>query len=247
MIYVCIPSFNEAETIGLLLWKIRKVFQEFPREYHILVADDGSSDRTPELLDPYSRVLPLTVIRSELRRGYARSIESLLEKALDLSDRPKRDSALLMQADFSHGPQALPEFVRRLESGADLVVGEATTLSGVPSTSRKLARRLASRLVGRGVKVPGVADLVSGFVAIRLIVLRHILKGAGARPLGTDGWAANAELVARAAGYARRIEAIPIEERYDIRSRATRIRPWAAIREAWQAGGRIKVAARTVS
>ncbi len=247
MIYVCIPSFNEAETIGLLLWKIRKVFQEFPREYHILVADDGSSDRTPELLEPYSRVLPLTVIRSELRRGYARSIESLLETAVDLSDRPKRDSALLMQADFSHGPQALPEFVRRLESGADLVVGEATTLSGVPSRSRRLARRLASRLVGRRVKVPGVADLVSGFVAIRLIVLRHILKGAGARPLGTEGWAANAELVARAAGYARRIESIPIEERYDLRSRATRIRPWTAIREAWQAGGRIKVAPRTVS
>ena len=130
-----------------------------------------------------------------------------------------------MQADFSHGPQALPEFVKRLESGADLVVGEATTLSGVPSTSRRLARRWASRLLRRGVKVPGVADLVSGFVAIRLIVLRHLLKGPGARPLTTDGWAANAELVARAAGYARRIETLPIEERYDLRSRPTRVAP----------------------
>ncbi len=247
MIYVCIPSFNEADTIGLVLWKIRKVFEEFPREYHILVADDGSSDRTPDLLEPYTRVLPLTVIRSDTRRGYARSIESLLGRALELSDRPKRDSAILMQADFSHGPQALPEFVKRLESGADLVVGEAATLTGAPSTARRLARRWASRLLRRGVKVPGVVDLVSGFVAIRLIVLRHVLKGAGARPLGTEGWAANAELVARAAGYARRIEALPIEERYDLRSRATRVRPWPALREAWQAGGRIKATVRAVS
>ena len=33
MIYVCIPSYNEAPTVGLLLWKIRQVFAAFPREY----------------------------------------------------------------------------------------------------------------------------------------------------------------------------------------------------------------------
>ena len=74
MIYVCIPSFNEAETIGLVLWKIRKVFEDFPREYHILVADDGSSDRTPDLLEPYARVLPLTV--SVPRAGGATPVRS---------------------------------------------------------------------------------------------------------------------------------------------------------------------------
>ena len=40
MIYVCIPSHNEAPTVGLLLWKIRQVFSGFPREYHLLVVDD---------------------------------------------------------------------------------------------------------------------------------------------------------------------------------------------------------------
>src|SRR3990172_8466937 len=137
MIYVCIPSYNEAETIGLVLWKIRKVFEEFPREYQILVADDGSTDRTAETLEPYTKVLPLTVIRWETRRGYAPSVEALLHQALELSDRPKRDSALLMHADFTHGPQYLPDFVRRLDSGADLVVGEGT-LAGEPSAARPL-------------------------------------------------------------------------------------------------------------
>ena len=32
MIYVCIPSHNEAPTVGLLLWKIRQVFAAFPRD-----------------------------------------------------------------------------------------------------------------------------------------------------------------------------------------------------------------------
>jgi glycosyltransferase involved in cell wall biosynthesis len=142
MIYVCIPSYNEGPTVGLVLWKIRRVFEEFPREYQLLVADDGSTDRTAELLEPYARVLPLTVVRHATRQGYARTIEELLNLALERSDRPKRDSAVLMHADFAHGPQYLPDFVRRLDSGADLVVGEAT-LAGEPSRGRRLARRWA--------------------------------------------------------------------------------------------------------
>src|SRR5215217_8457969 len=93
MIYVCIPSYDEAPTVGLLLWKIRQVFAAFPREYQLLVLDDGSGDSTTEVLEPYARVLPLTVIRHPQRRGYAASVEALLRRAVELTDRPKRDAA----------------------------------------------------------------------------------------------------------------------------------------------------------
>ena len=65
MIYICIPALNEARTIGVLLWKIRQVMDEFPRDYHVLVLDDGSTDDTREVLEPYLRVLPVTVLRNE--------------------------------------------------------------------------------------------------------------------------------------------------------------------------------------
>ncbi|MGH7733404.1 MAG: glycosyltransferase, partial [Gemmatimonadales bacterium] len=61
MIYVCVPCHNEAETVGLLLWKVRQVFSDFPREYQLLVGDDASTDQTAEVLRPYAKVLPLTV------------------------------------------------------------------------------------------------------------------------------------------------------------------------------------------
>src|ERR671928_2191697 len=132
MIYVCIPSYNEAPTIGLLLWKIRQVFAGFPREYQLLVLDDGSDDPTAEVLERYTRVLPLTVVRHPERKGYAVSIEELLRQAVNRTDRPKRDSAILMHADFAHGPSDIPDLVRRIESGADIVIAQ-TKLQGEPS------------------------------------------------------------------------------------------------------------------
>lgn len=243
MIYICIPSHDEAETIGLVLWKIRKVFEEFPREYQILVADDGSSDHTAETLDRYAKVLPLTVFRGKSRRGYSRTVELLLHGALEFSDRTKRDSAVLMHADFTHGPQYLPDFIRRLESGADLVVGEGT-VAGEPSRARRLARRWAPLLLRRAVRVAGVSDTVSGFVAFRLMVLRHALTSgvqtagpSSQRPLVTDGWAANAELIGRASRHARRVETVPVIERHDLRTRASRRRPWATLGDVWRAAG----------
>lgn len=240
MIYVCIPSHNEGPTIGLVLWKIRKVFQEFPREYQILVADDGSTDGTAEILEPYTNVLSLSVIRHAACQGYARSVEELLNTALERTDRPKRDSAILMHADFAHGPEFLPHFVRRLESGADMVVGEAT-LAGEPSRGRRLVRRFAPMLLRRAVRVEGVTDIVSGFVAFRLMTLRNALRQPGALGLASDGWAANAELIGRAARHARRIETVPVVERHDLRPRESRVEPWAKARQVWTAARRIRL------
>src|SRR5688572_9066203 len=168
MIYVCIPSYNEAPTVGLLLWKVRQVFAGFPREYQLLVLDDGSSDATAEVLERYTRVLPLTVTRHGERKGYAASVEDLLRQAVERTDRPKRDCAILMHADFAHDANFIPDLVRRIESGADIVVAQSK-LQGEPSRTRRLVRRFAPVLLRGAISVPGVTDLVSGFSIFRLV------------------------------------------------------------------------------
>ena len=241
MIYLCVPSYDEAATVGLLLWKIRRVFSDFPREYQLLVADDGSSDQTAELLEPYAKVLPLTVVRHGTRQGYAASVEELLRLALERSDRPKRDCAILMHADFCHDPASLPEFVKRIESGADLVVGECR-LEGEPSRGQRWLRHAAPWLLRGRLGVPGVRDIVSGYAAIRLIALRNATRAQTGRLLSAgDGWTANAELYARVAHHARRIDTVEVIERHDLRTRPTRRAPWASARAIWREGRRLDV------
>jgi glycosyltransferase involved in cell wall biosynthesis len=239
MIYVCIPSYNEAPTIGLLLWKVRQVFAGFPREYQLLVLDDGSNDATAEVLERYTRVLPLCVTRHQERLGYAGSVEELLRQAVEHTDRPKRDAAVLMHADFAHGPNFIPDLVRRIESGADIVIAESR-LEGEPSRARRLVRRLAPALLRGVVSVPGVSDVVSGFAIFRLVTLRNAFRNQPAPLLTTKGWAANAELYDRAARHARRVETIATVERCDLRQRPSRLNSWDAAMTVWRSRGPLR-------
>jgi len=101
LIYITIPVHNEEETVGVLLWKIRKTMADFGRDFEILVLDDASTDETPQVLERYSKVVPLTVVRSEQRLGHGRATERLLRQAARQTSYPKRDVAVTLQGDFT--------------------------------------------------------------------------------------------------------------------------------------------------
>ena len=237
MLYVCIPAYDEAPTIGLLLWRIRKVFESFPREYEILVLDDGSTDDTADTLAPYREVLPLTVLRHGERRGYGAAIETLLRTVAQRTRYPRRDAAILMQADFTDQPEHLPELIKRHEGGADLVVAEqAPGVADAPVPVRRL-HRFGRWLLRPFVRVSGVNDPLGSYRLMRITVVRDLLKESGeARLLKADGWAANVELLAKAARFARRIEVVPLQPRYNLRPRATRVRPLAGAVDLYRFG-----------
>jgi len=239
MIYVCVPVHNEASTVGLVLWKVRQVFTAFQREYQIIACDDASTDGTTDVLISYARVLPLTVIKHQTRQGYARSLEELLRLALQRTDRPKRDCAITLHADFVHAPETMEEMVKRLESGADLVVAEQYRVRGASPWPERWARQWAPRLLRVG---GGVKDSISGFTALRLIVLRQATRGGDARLLTAEGWAANAELLARLGAHARRIEVVSSDARYDLKQRPSRSSPWQQLLAAWRSRGLISAA-----
>ena len=135
MIYIGIPAHNEAQTIGVLLWRIRKVFQQFPREYELLVYDDASTDETAEVLRPYTDVLPLTVIRGERHLGNAGALNVLCRTAAQRTRYARRDALVTMQGDFTDQPEHLPDLIKRFEGGADLVVVEQSSPAAVTAAA----------------------------------------------------------------------------------------------------------------
>jgi glycosyltransferase involved in cell wall biosynthesis len=232
LIYLTIPAHNEGRTLGVLLWKLRKVMADFGRDYRILVLDDASTDRTPEVLERYASVVPLTAIRSDERLGYGQALERLIRTAVDTAPYPKRDVVVTLQGDFTEDADALVTLVKAVEGGADLVAGTLDEEEEPPPRTIRLFRRIAHLLMGRTAREAPVPDPVSGFRAYRVVVLRKALRElAEGEPLLTgDGWDVNVELLRRAAPHARRIEEAPYRGRFRHRPRPSRLRPFATLR-----------------
>jgi glycosyltransferase involved in cell wall biosynthesis len=235
LIHICIPAYDEAATVGVLLWKIRQVMSEFPRDYQLLVLDDASVDGTADVLDPYARVLPLTVLRHTERKGYAASVERLIREVVNRSTHPKRDILVVLQADFTEAPEDIPLLIKRIEGGADVVSAQATGDMAPGSRAYRWTRRGVSWLL-RGTPFPdAVQDPLSGFRAYRVAVLKRALAESNGTPLlSCQGWAANAELLLAVAPHARRTEIAEVLLRSDLRQRDTRFHAWDALRESWR-------------
>ena len=226
MIYICIPAYNESTTIGVLLWRIRRVFQDYSREYEIIVYDDASTDSTLETLAPYVDVIPLTLLKGETRQGYGFALEKLCREVSRRTRYARRDAAILMQADFTDQPENIPELVKRFEGGSDIVAARQE-IAAAPAQVRQL-RRLAGWIQRSEIPRTAGADPFNTFRLYRISVLREVLKSLGEKPLiTTTGWAANMELLVRATRFARRIENVELAPRYDLRTRESRVRPLA--------------------
>jgi len=226
VLFVCIPVHNEAPTVGLVLWRIRKMFADFPREYELIVYNDGSSDATAEVLAPYADALPVTILGGSEHVGYARAIDALLRTALNRCRYPRRDAVILLQGDFTDQPEHVPELVKRFEGGADIVVSEPAADTSFPKPVRQL-QRVGRWIANRFAKVPGVGNPLGSFRLFRVTVIRDAVRAAGEKPLVEgDGWGANVDLLLAMAPHARRIETVALQPRYDLRPRPSRIRPW---------------------
>jgi hypothetical protein len=235
VIYICIPALNEAPTVGVLLWRIRQVMTEFRRDFHLIVLDDGSTDATAEVLGPYEKVLPLTLLRNERTAGYAGALERLLREAVARSTHPKRDIAVVVQADFTEPPEEIPALVKKLEGGADVVGSAVAGVDAELPRGLRWSRRGLPWLLGRARLPKEGGDPMSGFRAYRVQVIKRALADREGAPLLTrQGWAANAELLMAVAPHTRRTDQSAVQLRYLRRERETRFDPWPTLRETWE-------------
>ena len=223
MIYFCIPALNEERTVGVVLWKLRQVMTELQRDFQIIVVDDASTDATQEVLSPYTRVLPLTLIRNQKQLGYAASLEIAIREAVRRSPYPKRDALVTLQADFTEDPDCAGALVKRIEAGADLVTATPTFDESVPPAVRR-ARKFFRWLV-KGREWSEQGDPFCGLRAYRVMTVKRALEARGtARLLTWEGIAANAELLAQTMPHSRRNDIIETPLHYKRLQRASRFK-----------------------
>ncbi|MGQ9684020.1 MAG: glycosyltransferase family 2 protein [Anaerolineae bacterium] len=129
---VLVPVYNEEAALEELLRRVAAV----PLDLEIIVVDDCSSDRTPEILATLQQELPnLRVIRHPQNRGKGAGIRTAMQAA-------SGDCVVIQDGDLEYDPSDLPRLLRPIEAGeADVVYG-VRSLAG-----QKLHVRLGNRFL----------------------------------------------------------------------------------------------------
>ena len=247
MVYFLIPAYNEERTVGLLLYKLRKVMEEVRRRYLILVLDDASTDDTARHVEEYRRVVPLLLFRHPANQGYGAALDRLVREACRMSRVPERDIAITLEADFTVNPEPVPQMVREIEAAADIVIGSTiapgSQTAGTPLGPRVFARVLP--VVYRSVQpVEGVRDYASTFRAYRIALLRRALREFQENLITATSKAANAQLLLRLAHFAPVIKELPVTTRYDVRTRPSRFRLRSSVMNHWKLGAQTPAGGR---
>ena len=218
--------------MGVLLWKVRNVMAEFGRDYEIVVFDDASTDGTDATLERYRSSLPLRILRSDTRVGYREAVNRLLSDVVEQAPYPKRDAAVVIQADFTESAEDIIPMVKSLEGGADIVAGIEGDAGEASPKGLKLARWGARWVMGGAFTKAPVSDPLSGFRAYRVIVLKKAFRENPPKEfVPSERWSSNVELLALLAPFARRIEETPLSSRYELQTRESRFRPLRALRD----------------
>jgi len=163
---IVVPFFNEEETIEELYNRIKKVLEKLGKSYEIIFINDGSTDRTEEILNTLAENDKfLTIVH--LRKNFGQT--AALSAGFDVAEG---EIIISMDGDLQHQPEEIPMFIEKIEEGYDLVSGwrkkrvDNFFLRRIPS---RIANWIMAKL--SGVKIH---DFGTTFKAYRKEVIKNV-------------------------------------------------------------------------
>lgn len=195
-ISIILPTYNERENLPIIVWLIFKHLEHCDIAFEIIIIEDGSPDGTLQVAQQIQTIYGRDKIII-LNRGKKLGLGTAYKAGLELA---AGDYIVLMDADLSHHPKFIPEFIKKVkDEKCDIVTG--TRYSGNGGVSGWDIKR---KVVSCGANVltqmalgPSVTDLTGSFRIYEKSVLRKLIS------------------MSKAKGYAFQMEIIVLAEQMD--------------------------------
>ncbi|XP_007185354.1 dolichol-phosphate mannosyltransferase subunit 1 isoform X2 [Balaenoptera acutorostrata] len=117
---VLLPTYNERENLPLIVWLLVKSFSESGFNYEIIIIDDGSPDGTRDVAEQLEKIYgsdKILLRPREQKLGLGTAYIHGMKHATG-------NYIIIMDADLSHHPKFIPEFIRKQKEGNfDIVSG----------------------------------------------------------------------------------------------------------------------------
>ena len=115
-IIVMLPAYNEEKDLPALLNRIQHALEKWAN-YQVVVVDDGSADRTAQIVRDAAMQMPVELIQHPQNMGLGAAMRTGLKAAAQSSD-----VVITLDADNSQDPELIKTMVQRLDEGFDVVI-----------------------------------------------------------------------------------------------------------------------------
>lgn len=197
---IIIPTYNERDNIQKLI----PILMELDLSLSILVVDDNSPDGTGKLVNDMSEQNDrIQVLHRSSKLGLGSAYIAGFKHAI----QQDVDCIFEMDADFSHDPNMIPEFLEKLET-CDVVIG-SRYISGINVVNWPMSRLLLSYFANfytRIITGMSIQDATGGFKCFK----REVLEQIDLDHVRSDGYAFQIEMNFRCWRKGFRICEIPI-------------------------------------
>ncbi len=165
-ISIIVPFYNEEENIEELHERLTKVMSGLKRSYELIFVDDGSTDRTPDLLRKiYKKDRHVQVVRMKKNFGQTAGLQAGFDYA-------EGDIIISMDGDLQHDPAEIPMFLDKLAEGYDIVSGWRKRRVDNP-VLRKFPSWVANRMM-KWLSGVDIHDFGTTFKAYRRSALKNL-------------------------------------------------------------------------
>lgn len=194
-----IPMYNEEENVLITLDQVNEVLKNYD-SYQILAVDDGSCDRTRELLEEYAKDNPeLTVLTHPFNMGMGRALRTGFEKA-------EGDVIITLDADLSYEPKYITKLIHQLRKNhLDIVIGSQYMAGGktedIPFI-RLFVSKMANKIVGYALN-KNISTVTGILRAYRKEVIDSI-------EIESNGTEINPEILSKAIAIGYEVKEVPV-------------------------------------
>jgi len=218
MIYILLPAYNEEASIPDLIGNLELVLRDYGQEYQIVVCNDGSKDRTREMLEEYRETLPIHVINHPINRGLGETARDMFEYTV-WNCQPD-DIIIRMDCDITHEPKYIPDLVAKLDEGFDVVIASRFQPGGDQkgvNAYRGLISRCANIFMKVFFPVKNVKEYSCGYRAYRAQVMKTAIDYYGNNfiQLRGLGFTCTLEKLIKLSLIGARFAEVPFVLRYD--------------------------------
>ena len=176
MIIILLPAYNEEKSLPSLLPKLKETMNSIGEKYCVIVCNDGSTDKTPEILMQFDQELPLDVITHEINRGLGETSRDLFERAAKISS--DGDVIVRLDCDDTHEPNIIPSIISRVREGWDVVIASRFVEGGAQlgvSRYRSFISRCANLFMKIFFPIEGLKEYSSGFRGYRAETIKQAI------------------------------------------------------------------------